>query len=159
MPSLLGVDLGVNCGLALFGKEERLVWQRSQNFGSVSRLRRAVPSLLRTIPNLSAIVAEGGGEIAEIWQREAERRALPFLLIDASTWRRDLLYEREQRSGIEAKQNADSLAYKVIRWSNLSPPRELRHDAAEAILVGLWGIMQSDWISKTEINMYILRNS
>lgn len=150
MPSLLGVDLGVHCGLALYAGNGRLQWQRSQNFGNVSRLRRAVPSLLRTIPDLTVIVAEGGGEIAEIWQREAFRRTITLYLIDAPTWRNTLLYQREQRSGSDAKHHTDEVARQIIQWSNLPSPRSLRHDAAEAIAIGLWGVIQTGWLKKAD---------
>lgn len=45
-PRLLAVDLGLRSGLALYGRDGRLREYRSQNFGSQSRLKRAVPSVL-----------------------------------------------------------------------------------------------------------------
>ncbi len=146
MFTLLGVDLGVRCGLALFGNDGRLRWQRSQNFGSTARLRRAVPSILHGIPDLAQIVAEGSGDLGEIWRKEADRRSIPFQLISAETWRQDLLYEREQRTGTQAKANAEELAYRLIRWSGATIPHSIRHDAAEAILVGCWGVIHAGWL-------------
>ncbi len=39
---LLAVDLGVRCGLAVFGADGRLLSYRSTNFGSVARMKNAV---------------------------------------------------------------------------------------------------------------------
>jgi hypothetical protein len=34
MPVLLAIDIGVKTGLALYGHDGRLLWYRSQNFGT-----------------------------------------------------------------------------------------------------------------------------
>ncbi|HEX2081336.1 MAG TPA: hypothetical protein VHG08_26770 [Longimicrobium sp.] len=73
MGSLLAVDLGLRTGLALYGGDGRLRWYRSQNFGTAARLRRAVHGTLRELPEVRWLVIEGGGNLAEIWTREAER--------------------------------------------------------------------------------------
>ena len=147
MASLLAVDVGVRSGLALFGEDGQLRWQRSQNFGSVTRLRQAIPALLRSIPDLVQIVLEGGGACADPWVQEATRRDIAVRMISAETWRQALLYEREQRSGEIAKQHALELAYGVLRRSTtkIRIPHTLRHDAAEAILCGLWGTIELGW--------------
>ncbi|MBB4635296.1 hypothetical protein [Longimicrobium terrae] len=141
--SLLAVDLGLRTGLALFGADGRLIWYRSQNFGSAPRLRRGVHGLLHTLPELRWLVMEGGGPLADIWEKEADRRGLQVRRIGADVWRRELLWDREQRSGAAAKANADPLARRVIDWSGAARPTSLRHDAAEAILVGLWGVLHT----------------
>lgn len=148
MPSLLAVDLGLKTGLALFGGDGRLCWYRSQNYGTTTRLKRGVFGLLNELPDLAWLVVEGGGNLAVIWRREAERRAVQTLQISAEDWRERLLYAREQRSGAEAKQHADTLARNVIAWSGAPRPTALRHDAAEAILVGLWGVLQVGWLDE-----------
>ena len=61
MPSLLAVDLGLKAGLALYSDNGRLCWYRSHNFGTTERLRRGVPGITDAIPDLVAIVIEGGG--------------------------------------------------------------------------------------------------
>lgn len=142
MGSLLAVDLGLRTGLALFGPDGRLVWYRSQNFGTATRLRRAVHGLLHGLPELRWLVLEGGGNLAEIWKREAERRALAVEQIGAERWRKQLLYVREQRSGAQAKGHAGELARRIIEWSDAPRPTSLRHDAAEAIVIGLWGVVR-----------------
>jgi hypothetical protein len=52
------------------------------------------------------------------------------------------LSPRQRRSGVEAKKSADDVARRVIEWSAARRPTSLRHDAAEAILAGLWGALQ-----------------
>jgi hypothetical protein len=141
MGSLLAVDLGLRTGLALYGADGRLRWYRSQNFGTATRLRRAVHGVLRDLPEVRWLVLEGGGNLAEIWTREAERVGITVLRIPAERWREQLLYTREQRTGAQAKHHAGELARHVIDWSAAPRPTSLRHDAAEAILVGLWGVL------------------
>lgn len=142
MGSLLAVDLGLRTGLALFGHDARLLWYRSRNFGTAARLRRAVPGVLHSLPDLRWLVLEGGGRLAEIWRREAERRALAVEQIAAEAWRGDLLYSREQRTGAMAKGHAAELARRIIEWSDAPRPTSLRHDAAEAIVIGFWGSLR-----------------
>lgn len=144
---LLAVDLGLRTGLALYGHDGRLMRYHSQNFGAATRLRRGVYGLLNELAGLEVLVIEGGGQLADIWQSEAERRGLRLLQINAETWRRRLLYDREQRSGAQAKQVADDLARRVILWSGAPRPTSLRHDAAEAILIGFWAALELGWLA------------
>jgi hypothetical protein len=144
--TLLAVDLGLRTGLALYGADGRLRWYRSQNFGTNARLRRGAFGVLKDLSGVEHLVLEGGGTLAELWAKEGERRGLRVRVVDAETWRRALLYPRERRSGAEAKAAADTLARRVIEWSGAARPTSLRHDAAEAILVGLWGVLQARWL-------------
>jgi hypothetical protein len=148
MQTLLAVDLGVRTGLALFGGDGRLLRYRSQNFGSAARLRRAVPALLDAERDLAWLVIEGGGPLADAWEREAARRHLPVRRIGAEEWRRALLYPREQRTGAQAKTTADGLARRIVDWSGAPRPTSLRHDAAEAILIGFWGVLDVGWLDE-----------
>ena len=146
MPALLAVDLGLHTGLALFGDDGRLRWARSHHIGSLPQLRRAVPALLRATPDATHLLLEGGGPLADVWTREGRRLALDVDQVSAEEWRRDLLYVREQRSGPNAKHSAGVLARRVFEWSGLPPPKTLRHDTAEAILLGLWGAVRLHWL-------------
>ncbi|WP_412062399.1 hypothetical protein [Rubrivirga sp. IMCC45206] len=145
---LLAVDLGLRTGFALYGRDGRLVSYRSQNLGSRARLRRAAGSLLHDHAEAQRVVLEGGGDIAEIWQRAAEKAGRRARVIDAHVWRQALLLPREQRSGAGAKEAADGLARAVIEWSGAKRPKgSLRHDAAEAIAIGLWGVLDAGWLA------------
>lgn len=147
MPALLAVDLGLRSGLALYGADGRLLWYRSHNFGSATRLRRAVRRILDDLPDVTDLVLEGGGRLGDIWISEAQRRTITVRQIAAETWRQHLLYPRQQRSGADAKQHAKRLARRVIEWSQAPRPTTLRDDTAEAILVGLWGMLELGWLA------------
>ncbi|MEM8530456.1 MAG: hypothetical protein AAGF95_06415 [Chloroflexota bacterium] len=138
----------MRAGLALYNHDGRLVWYRSHNFGSTTRLRRGVYSLLNDIPHLAWIILEGGGNIADIWLKEAARRKLGIHQINAETWRERFLYSREQRSGQQAKNHADQFARRIITWSSATNPTSLRHDAAEAIAIGMWGVLEVGWLEQ-----------
>lgn len=142
---LLAVDLGLRCGLAGYARDGVLCWYRSTNFGSATRLRRAVPTILAGLPELEQVVLEGGGVIAEIWQKEAFKRKVPVLTISAERWRRELLLQRQQRTGTDAKQAALDLARQIIEQGRAPRATSLRHDAAEAILIGWFGVRQLGW--------------
>jgi len=151
MATLLAVDLGLRAGLALYGDDGRLRWYRSQNFGAPSRMRRAAYGILQELPDLQWLVIEGGGALAESWQKEAARREVQVIQTSAETWRQQLLYPRQQRTGVDAKHHADRLARSIIDWSGAPRPTSLRHDAAEAILIGLWGVVQVGWLPAVPI--------
>ena len=150
-PTLLAVDLGLRTGLALYGDDGRLRWYRSHNFGNNTRLRRGVYTILNEIPDLAYLVMEGSGPYAAIWRKEAARRQLGVLQVSAEGWRPDLLLDREQRTAAAAKQHADRLARAVIAWSAAPSPATLDHNAAEAILIGLWGVLLVGWLAENPL--------
>jgi hypothetical protein len=121
MPVLLAIDIGVKTGLALYRHDGRLLWYRSQNFGTAQRLRRGVRSVLDTLPHLAWLVLEGGGPLAD--------------------------------SGTQAKEHATALARRIIIWSGARHPTSLRDDAAEAILIGLWGALDVGWLEELPITV------
>ena len=146
MPSLLAVDVGIRTGLAVFRDDGRLIWYRSQNFGAAARLKRAIPALLHDAFDPAYVVLEGGGPLVEHWTTLSERHGARVLRVSAEEWRSFFLLPREQRSGEQAKRGADGVARRVIEWSNAPRPTALRHDAAEAILIGVWGALQVGWL-------------
>jgi hypothetical protein len=148
MASLLAVDLGLRTGLALYGPDGRLVWYRSQHFGTRASLRRGAHGLLDAEPDVSLMVLEGGGPIADIWGREAGRRGIPVRRIAAADWRGRFFDPKDRRGRDRSKLSADELARRVIGWSGLPRPTSLRHAAAEAILVGLWGVLEAGWLER-----------
>lgn len=146
-PRLLAVDAGLRAGLAVYGADGRLLDYRSTNFGSIARLKRGIYGVMTGIDGLARLVVEGGGGgFAEPWLKEAARRDLPAATVDAGVWRLRLLRPRDRRSGADAKEQADVLARRVVEWSGAPRPTSLRHDAAEAILIGLWGVLDAGWL-------------
>lgn len=143
---LLAVDLGIKTGLALYGTDGRLVSYRSQNFGTSPRLKRGAHGILHGHPELTHLVLEGGGSIADLWLREGRKRGLDSTVIHAETWREAFLLPRERATAALAKRHAGEMARDVIAWSGLPGATALRHDAAEAVLVGLWGVLHAGWL-------------
>ncbi|MCB9592574.1 MAG: hypothetical protein H6719_07570 [Sandaracinaceae bacterium] len=144
---LLAVDLGLKTGLAVFDEGGRLVRYRSQNYGTVTRLKRAAWGELADVEALVAVAVEGDAALARVWGKAAEKRGARVFAIQAHTWRPELLEERERRTGALAKAAADTLARAIIERSGLPRPKALRHDAAEAICIGLWACRQLGWPS------------
>ena len=148
MSTLLAVDLGSRCGLALYDEGGTLLWYRSCHFGSRDALKRAVFGIMRPIEGLSVLVLEGDRSLGDIWAKFARKWKIEVIRTGAERWRKDLLLSRQRTSGVSAKAAADGLARRVIAWSGAPRPTSLRHDAAEAILIGLWGLLQKEWLSE-----------
>ncbi|MHC1697174.1 MAG: hypothetical protein AB9919_03730 [Geobacteraceae bacterium] len=146
MKTLLAVDLGLKTGLALYGEDGRLIWYRSHNFGSTERLRRGVHGILKELSELALLVIEGGGNLVVVWEKEASQRSILVRRIGSEVWRELFLFPRERRTGPEAKKHAGEVAREIIDWSGAARPLSLRHDTAEAILIGLWGVLQAGWL-------------
>jgi hypothetical protein len=146
--TLLAVDVGLKAGMAIYGRNGRLIAYRSRNFGTADRLRRGVRAILSPRSGVAHLVTEGGGPLADIWSKEATRQGIEVLRIHAEDWRQRLLLPREQKSGDKAKGSADTLARRVIEWSEAPRPTSLQHDAAEAIAVGLYGVLEVGWLER-----------
>ncbi len=148
MTALLAVDVGIRTGFACWDADGRLRWYRSRNFGGLPRLRRAIPAMLDDIPDLARLVLEGGGPIADAWAHEGERRSLTVQRLSAEDWRALFLLPREHGSGAQMKEVAGRLARRAIAFGEGPRPTSLRHDAAEAVLIGLWGALSAGWIRR-----------
>jgi hypothetical protein len=135
---LLAVDLGLRCGWATFDGEGRLLAYGSRHFGTRTALRKAIPRILGEHPRLELLVVEGGGDLFVPWEKEARRRGIGVKQVMGEEWRHRILLPRQQASGRDAKAAADLVAREVIERSGAKRPTSLRHDAAEAILVGTW---------------------
>jgi len=143
---LLAVDVGLHTGLALFSEEAKLLWYRSHHISSPAKLKKVIGKLLRDEPRPSHLLLEGGGPLADLWLCEAEKLAISSRQIHAQQWREQLFYARQHRSGSQAKREADGLARQVIEQLGGKKPTSLRHDTAEAILIGLYGLLQLGWL-------------
>ncbi|NCD40485.1 MAG: hypothetical protein EOL88_00175 [Bacteroidia bacterium] len=135
---VLAVDLGVKTGLALFSKNGQLCWVRSGNFGSAARLKKAIPAILAPLANDGILVLEGGGDLKNSWSNAAKLQRITVVALQASDWRNDLFYSRDQRTGKQAKIHALKMAHNLIRESGIAAPKSLTDDAAEAFLIGYW---------------------
>ncbi len=139
--SLLAVDLGLYAGLAFFDAEGSLAWFRSQNFSTVTRLKRAIPRVLDECPGLRSVVVEGDRRLGELWQKAAEKRGASVIRVRPEVWRAALMAPREMRDGATAKESALRIAREIIDRSGARKPRTpLVDDVAEAICIGAWAV-------------------
>lgn len=145
---LLAVDLGLRAGFAWYNQTGRLQSYRSTNFGSNARLKQGAYRMMHEHPELSWVVLEGDHNLAEAWMRHAKKQRAHAQCISAETWRKKLLTPSQRRSGGDAKAAADDLARRVIEWSGAPRPTSLRHDAAEAICIGLWSVLSLGWLDE-----------
>ena len=146
----VGVDLGLATGIAIFNRDGRLEGVRSKHFQSRDALRSAAGAILDEIQHVHSVIVEGGGELAEAWQRAAAHRGIHLRIVQAHEWRSKLYYPREHRNGPEAKAHAVKMAAQVVEWSEAKGVASgaLGHDAAEAILVGLFGVVEAGWLAE-----------
>jgi len=142
---LLAVDVGLRTGLAGFDRQGRPLWQRSHHVSSRDALKRLVRGLLHDLADLEVLVIEGGGPLATIWGRAATRRGLRLMRLAAEDWRSELLLPREQRSGQAAKDTAVQLARQELAAAGIAVAGTLRHDAAEAVLLGIHTVRRLGW--------------
>ena len=82
------------------------------------------------------------------WLHSAERLEIESFVLSAEVWRGCFLLPREKRNGLAAKETAIKKAREIIKYFGLSNPRQVRHDAAEAVLVGLWGMLELNWLEE-----------
>ncbi len=145
---LLAVDVGLHTGLALYSEQCQLLWYRSHHFSAPAKLKKVIGKLLREPPQPTHLLLEGGGPLADFWLAEADKLNIHSLQIHAQQWREQLFYARQHRSGAQAKREADNLARQVIEQLGSKKPTALRHDTAEAILIGLYGLLRLGWLSE-----------
>jgi hypothetical protein len=145
---LVAVDLGLRTGYAVYGADGRLRRHGSRHFANRSRLRAGASSLLREVDRLSILAVEGDRTLATAWRRHADRRGARTLPVAPEVWRARLLHPRERRDTRTAKQAAVALARVVIDELGDTAPTSLRHDAAEAVLVGMWALLEVGWLRR-----------
>jgi hypothetical protein len=143
---LVAVDLGLRTGIAVYEGEGRLTSYGSRNFGTRSRLRGGAEAILREFDGVDVLVVEGDRALGELWAARAARRGATTLTVTPERWRARLLHPRETRRARDAKAAADTLARRAIEVLGDRRPTSLRHDAAEAILIGLWGCLELGWL-------------
>lgn len=146
-PHLLALDLGLRFGWACYTAEAHIVAYGSHHCASRAKLKNIAWATLSRLPRESSLYIEGGGPLLDVWRREANRRGIEVFTLHAEMWRADCLLPREQKRGSTAKRRAQEIARTLITHRASSAPTSLRHDAAEATLLGWWAIYQREWIS------------
>jgi hypothetical protein len=145
---LVAVDLGLRTGYAVYGRDGRLQRHGSRHFANRSRLRAGAAALLREVDHLAFLAVEGDRTLATAWQRHADRRGAATLTVAPEVWRARLLHPRERRDTRTAKRAASTLARVAIDDLCDAAATSLRHDAAEAVLVGLWALLEVGWLQR-----------
>src|SRR5210317_1875418 len=87
---LLAVDLGMKMGCALFGDDGRLTTYYSRKISGRQQLKTAVYRMIHD-SNPSVIYLEGGGDIADLWTRTADKAGIPAIQVHSDSWRNVLL--------------------------------------------------------------------
>ena len=149
-PHLLALDLGLSFGWACYTDDARLITYGSHHCAKRAKLKSIAWSALSKLPSGSEVYIEGGGVLLSIWHKEARRRNLTCHLLHAERWRAECLLPRDQQSGALAKRKAQTLARPLIISCAGQAPTSLRHDTAEATLMGWWALYQSEWISAVQ---------
>ncbi|MDK2956092.1 MAG: hypothetical protein PWQ57_1588 [Desulfovibrionales bacterium] len=144
-PGLLAVDVGLVTGFALFSLSGRLLWARSRHLGRRSSLKRLAVGMLRDLGGLRLVVLEGGGDLAEVWEKEAVRRGIEAWIVSAEEWRAEALLPRERGGAAKAKQAARRKAREAVAAMDAAKPVSLSTDAAEAVLIGLYAVKRLGW--------------
>ena len=147
MRTLLAVDLGLKTGLALYGEDGKLIWYRSHNFGTTERLRRGAHGIL----NGTSRTGGPGHRRGRQPGRGLGKRGRPARHPRPADWFRGLagavsLSRANGGAGRRPRNMPERWPRKIIDWSGAARPSSLRHDAAEAILIGLWGVLQFGWL-------------
>jgi hypothetical protein len=146
--TLLAVDLGLTGGLALYREDGALVWARSFRFATVAQFKRALPRLLDECGALRFLYVEGDKHLGDLWARAAEKRGAETTRVTPETWRARLLKAQDRASGPRAKTVAERRAREVIEVLAEKKPTSLATDAAEAILIGLYGALAVGWLDR-----------
>lgn len=122
----------------------------AQHYGNRDQLKRAVWGIMSggDAP-LEVLIMEGDRGLGALFAKLGHKWGVEVVFTDAHVWRPSLMDPKRRRSGEDAKAYADRLARAVITASGAPEPTALRHDAAEAILVGLWGVLARDWLDAT----------
>lgn len=158
---LLAIDLGLRMGLAHFDHDGQLLRYHAQRLANKAALKRHVYDVFIRHKPLAALITEGDASLAKIWHRLADKWGLRIIHIQADRWRDDLLLPRDASSGkAHAKAIAQHKALDVIAASQVAsrPTRsQLVHDAAEAILIGLWGAHHLGWIEEERLDRLLSR--
>jgi hypothetical protein len=141
---LLAIDLGLRTGLAVYGGDGLLIAYASRHFANRGALKRAAFQTMRQFTRLTHLVIEGGGDLSPMWAKEGERMGLECWTLGAEEWIASLFGAKQTHSG-RLKDAAVDLCRQIIEESAAPRAKSIRHDAAEAILVGHFAVNELRW--------------
>lgn len=149
-PHLLSIDLGLRFGWSCFDQEASLIAYGSHHCGQANKLGSIAYNAIKVLPSNSVLLVEGNSELYRHWQKSAQRFQILNMQVYAEQWRHDCLSQKEQVDGKKAKVAAIRIARTLIKSQSGQGSYRLRHDAAEACLMGWWGLKQLQWISEAQ---------
>ncbi|WP_341252677.1 hypothetical protein [Euzebya pacifica] len=161
--TLVGVDLGLRTGVAVYAPDARGVVRlrrySSTHLGSRATLKRAAPRMLQEAAPIAEVVVEGDRAMGEIWAKAARRLGATTTEVSPERWRAVLLWPRDRTPSATAKKAAKDRAVQVIEWSRAAggpavppaPTGPLRSDTADAIMIGLWGVVDRGWVAPADL--------
>ncbi len=83
---------------------------------------------------------EGSRDIGKLWIKMSQKFHVPAYFVSPEKWRKKILNITDLNS-YEAKKQAKKIAKEIIKKSGLPMPKDINHNAAEAILICLWGVI------------------
>jgi hypothetical protein len=140
---LLAIDLGLKTAWSLWNTEGYLCRFESRNFPNKTKLKSGAPTIIRSLPPVEVVIAEGDARLAKVWF--GFDKSWETQLVQAQQWRRDILFSRDMRRGSVAKEKAVELASRIVKHDGCGRAAGLNHDTAEAILLGYWAVLQRGW--------------
>jgi hypothetical protein len=155
VPHLLAVDLGLRFAWSLYTLEGQLLNYSSHHCPNYASLKRFAYLMLKRLPHSSYLYIEGGGALLKAWQKPALKSFHDCIQVHARQWRVDVLKVSniDSLSGHEAKNKAIEQASKVIKYASGKGHHTLRHDSAEAILLGWWGLWTLGYVSDQKFQL------
>ena len=151
-PHLLAIDLGLRLGWSCFQSDAQLIAYGSHHCGQANKLNALSYKALKALPLGSHVIIEGNGRLLKYWTKNAAKFDLDLTIIHAERWRATCLSTATSHDGKLAKNAALKIAHQLIRNRAKQGAVTLRHDAAEACLIGWWGLHHLGWISDQEFH-------
>lgn len=156
-PHVLAIDLGLRLGWSCYQSDGQLIAYGSHHCAQANKLNALSYNALKSLPPQSQLFVEGSGRLLKYWVKNAKRFELSMTTLHAEEWRIDCLPLKQRRCGKSAKAGALKIARTLIKSNASQAAASLRHDAAEACLIGWWALYQLGWISteqfKTQLKL------
>ena len=159
-PLLVALDLGLRFGWAFYTQRGTLIGYGSHHCSGRVQLKKCAYTLIQTLPPESELWIEGGGALLKFWTKPAVKRNLVIHTFHAHQWRKicfdlhsstlsSLSSKEAKLKAIEKAKNLIELQSQQNQKRHLQKIKKtstLRHDTAEAILMGWWALLQTEWI-------------
>lgn len=168
---LMAIDLGLKSGVALFGRNGKLLRYEQFHFQKDS-LDKTVKSLLTTWeqeardhghscdgdidnnpPRVTHLVLEGADSfMLRAWMdaTNCDKNTVSILRVSPEEWRAELLQEKERLSASNAKAASRLIARQIVNDFGIMPRHEGKFttDVAEAVCLGFYVCYKMGWVDR-----------